>query len=93
MTQKHLDECRSRCEVMEAVAVGDPKRALTESDSESQESDDWTEFTYGDKRWSFDSDHLAFWDEELDGFHFLAYHWLDEPSIESMTAFIQRKGY
>ncbi|MEZ1440937.1 MULTISPECIES: hypothetical protein [Pseudomonas] len=92
MTQKELDECRSRCEVTEATIVSDQETSTADSSSEGQGTDGWTEFSYGGKRWSFDSDQLALWDEEL-GFSFLDYHLLIEPTIESVTAFIQRQGY
>lgn len=93
MTQKELDECRSRCEVIEAVTVSDQAAPAMDSNSESQEADGWTEFSYNDKRWAFDSDQLALWDEQLKEFEFLAYHLLVKPTIESVTSFIQRQGH
>lgn len=93
MTQKELDECRSRCEVIEAVAANGKQTSATDSPSEIQETDGWTEFSYGGKRWSFDSDQLAQWDEKLEGFEFLAYHLLAQPTIESVIGFIKRQGY
>lgn len=93
MTQKELDECRSRCEVTEATIVSDQETSTADSSSEGQETDGWTEFSYGGKRWSFDSDQLALWDEQLQEFDFLAYHLLVKPTIESVTGFIQRQGY
>ncbi|MBA1203637.1 hypothetical protein G7009_18100 [Pseudomonas capeferrum] len=93
MTQKELDECRSSYEVIEAVAISGQQTSATDSRSEIQETDGWTEFSYGGKRWSFDSDQLAQWDTELEGFEFLAYHQLAQPTIESVTGFIKRHGY
>lgn len=92
MSQKELDECRSRYEVIEAISVTDKETFVTDSVSELPEADGWTEFSYGGKRWQFDADQLALWDDEL-GFSFQDYHLLLEPTIESVTAFIQRQGY
>ncbi|AXQ51125.1 MULTISPECIES: hypothetical protein [Pseudomonas] len=93
MAQKELDECRTRCEVVEAVAVSDQEAAPADSNSQDQANDDWTEFTHGGKRWAFDSDQLALWEEEEQDFHFHAYHGLVDPTIESVTGFIKRQGY
>lgn len=93
MTQKELDECRSRCGVIEAVIVSDQESSATDFNSEGPENDGWTEFSYGDKRWSFDSDQLALWDEQLQGFDFFGYHMLVKPTIESVTDFIKRHGH
>ncbi|OAS27582.1 hypothetical protein AYO08_21920 [Pseudomonas putida] len=78
---------------MEAVIVNDQQMSATDSNFESLESDGWTEFSHGGKRWSFDSDQLALWEQEFDGFHFLACHKLVKPTIESVTDFIKRHGY
>lgn len=92
MTQKELDECRSRCEVIEAVAASGQLTA-TDSPSQIHENDGWTEFSYGGKRWSFDSDQLAQWDKKLEGFEFLAYHQLAQPCIKSVIGYIKRQDY
>lgn len=93
LTQKELAECRNRCEVGESEASSGQQIAATDSPSETQANDGWTDFSYGGNRWSFDSDQLAQWDEELGYFEFLDYHLLINPTIESVTAFIQRQGY
>ncbi|UBM27851.1 hypothetical protein K8374_25435 (plasmid) [Pseudomonas sp. p1(2021b)] len=93
MAQIELDECRNHCEVIEAVDRSCQQTSASVSPSEIQEDDGWTEFSYGGKRWSFDSDQLAQWDEELKYFDFLDYHLLINPTIESVTAFIHRQDY
>ncbi|WP_153785397.1 hypothetical protein [Pseudomonas sp. EMN2] len=49
----------------------------------------WVELTYAGKRWAFDADQLAEWDEEDQEFQFCMYHKLAEPSCESIIQLIQ----
>lgn len=49
------------------------------------------ELTHNGKRWSFDSDELAEWEEgDEEGFHFRAYHRLADPTVESISRFIDQ---
>jgi hypothetical protein len=49
----------------------------------------YVELSHGGKRWSFDADELAEWEEgEDEGFHFLTRHGLANPTVESITRFI-----
>lgn len=51
----------------------------------------YVELSHGGKRWSFDSDELAEWEEgEDEGFHFVAQHGLANPTVESVTRFIDQ---
>lgn len=50
----------------------------------------WLEFSHGGKRWAFDSDELAEWDEDDAGFHFLVFHGLVGPTVESVSQFIDQ---
>lgn len=52
--------------------------------------DKWQEFDHAGQRWAFNSDELAQLDDEDGLFHFSAYHRLAEPTVESVTAFIDR---
>lgn len=51
----------------------------------------WIEFSHAGKRWSFDDDQLAAWDEEEGDFHFYDYHGLVNPTIETVTRFIESR--
>ncbi|MBM5458741.1 hypothetical protein H8F21_14330 [Pseudomonas sp. P66] len=55
--------------------------------------DGWTNITHAGERWSFDADQLDEWDEEEQGFHFLTYHRLSEPTIEAVRRFIDDLHY
>lgn len=49
------------------------------------------ELTHKGKRWSFDSGELAEWEEgDEEGFHFRVYHWIVDPTVESMSRFIDQ---
>ena len=48
------------------------------------------DFFHAGSRWSFDADQLAEWDEEDGAFHFLAYHLLVAPTVESVSHFIDQ---
>lgn len=49
----------------------------------------YVDLSHGGKRWSFDADNLAEWEEGEDGgFHFRAHHGLANPTVESVTRFI-----
>jgi len=50
----------------------------------------YVEFTHGGKRWSFDTDELAEWEEEEEEFHFRVNHGLADPTIESVSRFIDQ---
>lgn len=50
------------------------------------------EFDHAGQRWSYNSDELAVLDEEDGCFHFVAYHGLTEPTVESVAAFIDAKN-
>jgi len=57
--------------------------------TEITENDDgWTEFEHDGQRWSFDADQLAQWIEEDEDYDFFAYHGLAEPTVESVSQFI-----
>ncbi|WP_150573806.1 hypothetical protein [Pseudomonas fluorescens] len=51
-------------------------------------ADEWTEFTYAGERWSFNSDELARFDVEDDGFIFVTYHRLVDPTVTTIRAVI-----
>lgn len=53
-------------------------------------SPDWFEISYAGKRWAFDSDQLAEWDEHEEEFNFLVFHGLVAPSVELITRFIDQ---
>lgn len=46
------------------------------------------EFDHAGQRWSFNGDEVAMLDDEDGRFHFAAYHGLSQPTVESVTAFI-----
>lgn len=51
----------------------------------------YVELSHRGKRWSFDTDSLAEWEEdEEEGFHFRAHHGLVNPTVESVTRFIDQ---
>lgn len=51
----------------------------------------YVELSHGGKRWSFDSDELAEWDDdEEQGFHFRANHGIRNPTPESVARFIDQ---
>jgi hypothetical protein len=50
----------------------------------------YVELSHCGKRWSFDSDELAEWEEDEEGFHFRANHGLTDPTVESVTRFIDQ---
>lgn len=51
----------------------------------------YVELSHAGKRWSFNSDSLAEWDEEDDeGFHFRLFHGVIDPTVESMSRFIDQ---
>lgn len=50
----------------------------------------WVEFSHRGKRWAFDNDQLAEWDEDEEGFHFRAFHQLVDPTVESVTKLIDK---
>ena len=56
----------------------------------AQPIDVWVELTSAGKRWAYDVDQLAEWDEEDQTFQFLMYHELAEPTVESITQLIQQ---
>ena len=51
-------------------------------------SDGWIEFCHRGQRWSFGADELAQWDEEEQEFHFHSYHWIADPTVDSVIGFI-----
>lgn len=61
---------------------------LKTSTGDRAEDDEWQEFSHAGKRWSFNGDELAEWDDEDGGFHFLAYHQLAKPSVQALCALI-----
>jgi hypothetical protein len=50
----------------------------------------YVELSHDGKRWSFDTDQLAEWDEDEEEFHFRGYHGLTDPTVESVTRFINQ---
>lgn len=50
---------------------------------------EWKEFNHAGQRWAFSEDELAQWDDEEGEFHFTAYHELTEPTVDTVTAFIE----
>lgn len=52
----------------------------------------YVELSHGGKRWSFDTAELAEWEEVEDeeGFHFRANHGFSDPTVESVTRFIDQ---
>lgn len=56
--------------------------------TESAGVDQWKEFEHAGRRWSFNGDELAGWDDEDSQFHFVAYHGQVEPSAQTLTAII-----
>ncbi len=54
------------------------------------DSPGWLEFSHGGTRWAFDADQLAEWDDDDEDFQFLAFHGLADPTIESVTRFIEQ---
>ena len=56
----------------------------------AQSNDVWVEFTYAGKRWAYDADQLAEWDEEDQTFQFCMYHKLVEPTVGGITQLIQQ---
>ena len=50
----------------------------------------YVELSRGGKRWTFDSDQVAEWDEEEEGFHFRGFHGLNDPTVESVNRFIEQ---
>ena len=55
-----------------------------------EQEDDWIDFTHNGKRWSFDSDHLAQWDEVEGHFEFQVFHQLTGPTVETVGRFIDQ---
>lgn len=49
------------------------------------------EIVYGGKRWSFDDDQLAEWDETAEEFHFSCYHGLTNPTAVSVSQFLENR--
>lgn len=56
---------------------------------DSPMNDGWTDFTHAGQRWSFNEDELA-QQEEDGGFHFLKYHGLAQPTVESVSRVIDQ---
>jgi hypothetical protein len=52
--------------------------------------DGWTEIIYDGQRWQFSADDLAEWDENSQSFHFLTFHGLDQPTVETVCRFIDQ---
>jgi len=52
------------------------------------DSPGWLEISHAGKRWSFDADQLAVWDEDNEAFLFLTLHGLNAPSFEAARHFI-----
>lgn len=50
----------------------------------------YVELSRSGKRWSFDSDQVAEWDEDEEGFHFRGFHGLNDPTVESVNRFIDQ---
>ena len=51
----------------------------------------YVELTHNGKRWAFDSDELAEWEEgDEEGFHFRVNHELADPTVETMSRFIDQ---
>lgn len=48
------------------------------------------DFTHNGKRWSFDDDQLAVWNEVDGYFEFLSFHWIVDPTVESVSRFIDQ---
>lgn len=53
----------------------------------------YVEILHAGERWSFDGGELSMWDEEVEGFHFLTSHPLADPTVESVTQFIDQLNY
>lgn len=53
----------------------------------------YVEISHAGERWSFDGDELSVWDEEVEGFHFLTAHPFADPTVESVTQFIDQLNY
>lgn len=50
----------------------------------------YVEISYGGKRWTFDTDQLAEWDDADKSFHFCGFHGLTDPTIDSIKRFIDQ---
>ncbi|MFJ7794640.1 hypothetical protein [Pseudomonas sp. NPDC096950] len=76
------EECVDSAEVC-ALAVNSPVFIHLDSPG-------WLEFSHGGTRWAFDADQLAEWDDDEGDFQFLVFHGLDDPTVESVTRFIEQ---
>lgn len=76
------EECLDSAEVC-ALAVNSP--IFIQFDAPG-----WFEFSHDGTRWAFDADQLARWDEDEKDFHFLMFHGLNDPTVESVTRFIEQ---
>lgn len=52
------------------------------------DSPGWLEISHSGRRWSFDADQLAEWDEHDKRFEFVLYHRLVAPTVEAVRQFI-----
>jgi hypothetical protein len=59
--------------------------------AEGTANDGWKEFSHDGRRWQFDADQLAEWDEEDEAFFFHSYHQLAEPTPETLGALIDMR--
>lgn len=56
---------------------------------DSPANDGWTDFSHAGQLWSFNEDSLAL--QEEDGcFHFVKYHRLDQPTVETVSRVIDQ---
>lgn len=66
------------------------ERAVQDALEELHNLVGWTEFSHNGRRWLFDADQLAEWDEDEKVFMFHSFHRLAAPTIESLIAYIER---
>jgi len=59
--------------------------------AEGSADDGWKEFSHDGRRWQFDADQLAEWDEEDEAFFFHSYHQLADPTPEALSALIDKR--
>lgn len=63
-----------------------------EPKDDTKPNDGWTEFTHKGQRWEFDADQLASWNEVDEVFEFYDYHKLVNPTVKSVTRFIESRN-
>lgn len=63
-----------------------------EPTTDSPKNDGWVEFTHKGKRWEFDADQLAEWNDVDQVFEFSDYHKLTNPTVKSVIRFIEGRN-